>query len=203
MTNYIRQNLQPGETVDYVGHVSWVFALRWAAVVFAPLAILSFGVGAKAFGTLLLLVAIALAVRGWILVQTSEYAVTDRRVIGKYGWLGRQSVDVLLTKVSGVVVANTVPGRVFGYGTVVVDAAGVSRGLVAVHNPQAFVSAVYKRLDSSPTAAYVQPAQRQPASPPNGHQTIPPGWYPDQNDPTLLRYFDGQKWTSRTARTGQ
>jgi Protein of unknown function (DUF2510) len=73
----------------------------------------------------------------------------------------------------------------------------------AMHNPQAFVSAVYKRLDSSPTAAYVQPAQRQPASPPNGHQTIPPGWYPDQNDPTLRRYFDGQKWTSRTARTGQ
>jgi hypothetical protein len=35
MTNYIRQNLQPGETVDYMGHVSWVFALRSAAVVFA------------------------------------------------------------------------------------------------------------------------------------------------------------------------
>jgi hypothetical protein len=35
MTNYIRQNLQPGETVDYMGHVSWVFALRQAAVVFA------------------------------------------------------------------------------------------------------------------------------------------------------------------------
>ena len=201
MTNYIRQNLQPGETVDYMGYVSWVFALRRAAIVFAcsiPLLIAQ----AKPFaGGLLLLIAITLAISGWILVQTSEYAVTGRRVIGKYGWLGRQSVDVLLTKVTGVVVANTVLGRVFGYGTVVVDAAGVSRQLVAMHNPQAFVSAVYKRLDGSPTAAYVQPAQRQPASPPNGH--LPPGRYPDQNDPTLLRYFDGQKWTSRTARTGQ
>jgi hypothetical protein len=202
MTNYIRQNLQPGETVDYMGHVSWVFALRPAAILFAC-SIPLFLTEAKPFAGLLLLIAITLAIYGWILVQTSEYAVTDRRVIGKYGWLGTQSVDVLLTKVTGVVVANTVLGRVFGYGTVVVDAAGVSRQLVAMHNPQAFVSAVYKRLDSSPTAAYVQPAQRPPASPPNGHQTIPPGWYPDQNDPTLLRYFDGQKWTSRTARTGQ
>lgn len=25
-----------------------------------------------------------------------------------------------------------------------------------------------------------------------------PGWYPDQNDPSLLRYFDGRMWTSST-----
>ena len=27
----------------------------------------------------------------------------------------------------------------------------------------------------------------------------PPGWYPDSNDPTLQRYFDGHSWTSHTA----
>ncbi|HTQ17142.1 DUF2510 domain-containing protein [Mycobacterium sp.] len=27
-----------------------------------------------------------------------------------------------------------------------------------------------------------------------------PGWYPDQNDATLMRYFDGQTWTSQTRR---
>jgi hypothetical protein len=199
MTNYIEQNLQPGETIDYRGHVSWVFALHRAAIVFVC-SIPVFATEAKLFAApILLLIAIALAISGCIQVQTSEYAVTDRRVIGKYGWLGSQSVDVLLTKVTGIAVDNTVLGRVFGYGTVVVDAAGVSRGLVAMDNPQAFVSAVYKRLDSSPTAPSVRPAQRQPSSPPNG---LPPGWYPDQNDPSLLRYFDGHEWTSRTARTG-
>jgi Protein of unknown function (DUF2510) len=25
-----------------------------------------------------------------------------------------------------------------------------------------------------------------------------PGWYPDQNDSSLMRYFDGQNWTSQT-----
>ena len=25
-----------------------------------------------------------------------------------------------------------------------------------------------------------------------------PGWYPDQTDSSLLRYFDGQNWTSQT-----
>lgn len=27
-----------------------------------------------------------------------------------------------------------------------------------------------------------------------------PGWYPDQNDMRLMRYFDGQSWTSQTRR---
>lgn len=31
---------------------------------------------------------------------------------------------------------------------------------------------------------------------------MPPGWYPDQNDPNLLRYFDGRRWTSGTAPRG-
>jgi hypothetical protein len=38
-----------------------------------------------------------------------------------------------------------------------------------------------------------QPAPPQPAA-----GGLAPGWYPDQHDQTLMRYFDGQVWTSRT-----
>jgi hypothetical protein len=27
---------------------------------------------------------------------------------------------------------------------------------------------------------------------------LEPGWYPDQNDSNLTRYFDGREWTSKT-----
>ena len=27
---------------------------------------------------------------------------------------------------------------------------------------------------------------------------LAPGWYPDQNDPNLMRYFDGRVWTAQT-----
>ena len=27
----------------------------------------------------------------------------------------------------------------------------------------------------------------------------PPGWYSDQDDPRLMRYYDGRTWTSATA----
>jgi hypothetical protein len=31
-----------------------------------------------------------------------------------------------------------------------------------------------------------------------GHGSLTPGWYPDQNDPNLSRYFDGRMWTTAT-----
>ena len=52
----------------------------------------------------------------------------------------------------------------------------------------------------------------QPAPPPAAHQSLPPrppapqqappaspaGWYPDQQDAQLVRWFDGTRWTEHT-----
>jgi hypothetical protein len=38
-----------------------------------------------------------------------------------------------------------------------------------------------------------------PAFAPASLPVTPPGWYPDSNDPTLQRYFDGHRWTGHTA----
>ena len=35
--------------------------------------------------------------------------------------------------------------------------------------------------------------------PPGQQAVVVANWYPDPNDPTLMRYFDGQNWTSQTA----
>jgi hypothetical protein len=39
-----------------------------------------------------------------------------------------------------------------------------------------------------------QPAPSRPA--PSGG--LAPGWYPDQNDHRMMRYYDGRVWTSET-----
>ncbi|MFL6081888.1 MAG: DUF2510 domain-containing protein [Mycobacterium sp.] len=51
-----------------------------------------------------------------------------------------------------------------------------------------------------PRAYTEQPVVQQP---PVVHQQpatsgLTPGWYPDQNDPNSMRYFDGRVWTSQT-----
>jgi hypothetical protein len=39
--------------------------------------------------------------------------------------------------------------------------------------------------------------ERQPVAA-RGHGGLAPGWYPDQNDASTARYFDGQAWTTAT-----
>ena len=39
-----------------------------------------------------------------------------------------------------------------------------------------------------------QPIVQQPPA----TSGLAPGWYPDQNDPNSMRYYDGRVWTSQT-----
>jgi hypothetical protein len=44
-----------------------------------------------------------------------------------------------------------------------------------------------------------RPIVQQPvAQQPPATSGLAPGWYPDQNDPDSMRYFDGRVWTSQT-----
>jgi uncharacterized membrane protein YdbT with pleckstrin-like domain len=116
-----------------------------------------------------LVFALASLVRGWIFRMTAEYAVTDQRVIGKYGLVSQESIDVRIAAITGVTTSNTLPGRIFGYGTVWVNAAGTRDQLVAMNHPKAFESAVYHRLSkataASPFDAYAGPVLQSQAAP--------------------------------------
>lgn len=52
---------------------------------------------------------------------------------------------------------------------------------------------VLVRLTQSPKSP-----KSQPYVPHSWQPASTPGWYPDHNDPNVLRYFDGQTWTSTT-----
>jgi len=120
-------------------------------------------------------------VRGILFKMFSEYAVTDRRVIGKYGVIRPESVDVLLTSVSGVSTSFTAIGRIFGYGSVWINGSGTRSLLAGMSRPKAFEDAVHERLEDSRflkgTAAYtlnVQPAPPEgPSQPTSQTATVP------------------------------
>jgi uncharacterized membrane protein YdbT with pleckstrin-like domain len=181
-TRYVDHNLHGDEKVCYRGHVSWAVLLRGLILlsggfVLAQVAerhsVLSFIAGVLMLWGLLALV------RGILFKMFSEYAVTDRRVIGKYGIIRPESVDVLLTSVSGVSTSFTVIGRIFGYGSVLINGNGTQSLLAGMSRPKAFEDAVHERLEGSRllkgTAAYtlnVQPVP--PEGPPQPTtQTMP------------------------------
>jgi uncharacterized membrane protein YdbT with pleckstrin-like domain len=80
--------------------------------------------------------------------KTSEYVITSQRIVMKTGWIRRNALEVFLRRLEAVNVSQTVPGRIFGYGTVAVMGVGGTRDFFTnVPNPLHFRSRVQQELD--------------------------------------------------------
>ncbi|ACJ19481.1 PH domain-containing protein [Coxiella burnetii] len=84
----------------------------------------------------------------YVTYRTSEYGVTDKRVIMKKGWIRRNSLEIFLRRLEGVDVNQTVTGRILGYGTLVISGMGGSRDYYTnVPQPLMFRKYVQRQVD--------------------------------------------------------
>ena len=133
---YVRRVLQPGETIVYTTKLHWLIYIHTillliVCIIFAGAAIatsdnqgisLALGIAAVIFA----LLALSAGLRAFIRRATTELAVTDHRVIYKSGLLSRHTIEMNRDKVDSVDVNQSLLGRIFGYGTVVVRGTGGS-----------------------------------------------------------------------------
>src|SRR5437016_3553326 len=119
MSSYVETIVGPGEQVLYVGRVSLYSIL--ASLVGGTLLIVIGAVLAVATPFALAVSVIGLA---WLLVglirrNATELAVTSHRVIAKFGFISRSTVELNLTKIESIRVEQSVMGRLLGYGSVI------------------------------------------------------------------------------------
>jgi uncharacterized membrane protein YdbT with pleckstrin-like domain len=105
--------------------VHWWAWGKGAALFLAGVAFVQAGAGF--LGAMLVLVGVLLAFQGLVVVATTELAVTDRRVIAKFGLVRRSTVELLHHKIEGLNVDQGVFGRILGFGTVTINGAGSGR----------------------------------------------------------------------------
>jgi len=132
--SYVERVLQPGETVLYETKLHWWIYVPavWPLILSVASGIGSFFVTPE-FGLALiiaagifLLIALPALIRAFVARATTELAVTDRRVIYKKGLFARHTIEMNRDKVESVDVDQTVLGRIFGYGTIIVRGTGGS-----------------------------------------------------------------------------
>jgi len=75
-------------------------------------------------GALFLLLAILTGIASFIRYSTSEFGITNKRVLAKVGFIRRNSLEVLLSKVEGIQVNQGILGRILGFGSIVVSGTG-------------------------------------------------------------------------------
>jgi uncharacterized membrane protein YdbT with pleckstrin-like domain len=139
MGNYVDSNLMPGEQV--------VYRTRVHGIVFVPPAVMILlGIGLFMIplaGLLVLLLGVVMLIGAWIRQWTSEFAVTNRRVIIKVGLISRQTIEINMSKVESVEVRQGILARLLNYGTiVVVGTGGTKEPFDMIDDPLAFRRAV-------------------------------------------------------------
>ncbi|HET9577347.1 MAG TPA: PH domain-containing protein [Usitatibacter sp.] len=107
--SYIDQSLIPGETVLHRARVTW-----WSQA------------GLIILGIVLLVVAIGLVflIMAWVNVKSTEIAITNKRIIAKFGFIRRSTVEIGLDKVEALRVEQGVWGRFLNYGTILISGTG-------------------------------------------------------------------------------
>jgi uncharacterized membrane protein YdbT with pleckstrin-like domain len=85
------------------------------------------------------LLGLASIINSIIVFNTTDFAVTDKRIIAKTGFLRRRSLEILLTKVESILVNQSIAGRIFNYGViVVVGTGGTKESFPYINDPMEF-----------------------------------------------------------------
>jgi len=144
---YVESNLLPNEQITYRAKLHWIiYALP--AIVFLIAILVALGGGWIA-GSAIGIIALVLFLPPWIKSNSSEFAITNKRVLIKVGLIRRHSLELLLQKVEGIGVDQSVLGRVLGYGTITVSGVGGTKEAFAmISSPLEFRRQVQASLAS-------------------------------------------------------
>jgi uncharacterized membrane protein YdbT with pleckstrin-like domain len=137
MMRYVEQSLDDEETILIVGRFP---ALYWAGAWLTLIILGPFLIGVYFF------------LRWAVHMSTTEFAVTDRRVILKRGLLNRSTQEIAIETVEGVQLEQSLLGRLFGYGRL--DVSGAGDALVRFPNMTAPVT-FRKAIDNGRVRSHV------------------------------------------------
>ena len=140
MTSYVEGALVKDEKIVHVGHISlWSLSHLFAlGIVLLP----AFGIG------------LIFLVVAYVRYKTTELAITSKRVIAKFGFISRRTVEININKVESIQVDQGILGRVFNDGTLVISGAGDPQAPIpGISEPMAFRRAFIEAQDQAKSGA--------------------------------------------------
>jgi uncharacterized membrane protein YdbT with pleckstrin-like domain len=77
-----------------------------------------------------------LIIRVVLVILTTEFALTNRRIIARKGIIRQRSMEILLNQVESIMISQPLDGRIFGFGTVTIIGSGGTREFFrSIDNP--------------------------------------------------------------------
>ncbi|MBP3213159.1 MAG: PH domain-containing protein [Prevotella sp.] len=146
---YIEKNLMDGEQIVYEARQHWM--IYWK-----PFLLLLIGIGLFAIPTSDMALVMQICMSLVLLVVAGiwavniyggrKYILTNRRLILKRGLVRRESTDLVLRRCEGVSIAQSIMGRLLGYGTVSVSTGEVANEFRLIEHPVEFATHINQQI---------------------------------------------------------
>ena len=142
---YVEKNLLDNESIIYKAKIS-------LAAFFRPiiLLIIMFWLSSKVGDFMVFLTFVfSFFILIWVILAllTTEFALTNQRIIARRGIFGMHSLEILLKKVESISVSQPLDGMIFGFGTVTVVGTGGTRELFkSIRKPSELKTLINKKI---------------------------------------------------------
>jgi uncharacterized membrane protein YdbT with pleckstrin-like domain len=141
--SYLDDHLLTGEQIIYRARLHWI--IFGASIVMVVLG-LALAIILQAtqhdywyLGMALVGIGLLVAIGPAIRYLSSEFAVTDKRVLAKHGFIERESIETLLSKVEAIGVDQGIIGRLLDYGSITITGTGgTEESFPRISNPLEF-----------------------------------------------------------------
>lgn len=156
-SGFIASNLLSGESILSRGriHPAIFFkavpsglVLLPAIITFAAAESIGLAIVGALFGLFAFMLLLLRLVDTAIIYLTTEIALTDKRVLGKTGFIRRESIELFLTKIEGIEVKQGIIARCFNFGDLSVTGTGATATrFPGIVEPLAFRRRVQEQVD--------------------------------------------------------
>lgn len=165
----VRSILLPDETLIFGTTLHWVIYVRGLFVTMLGLAlsmgaqpIIGYFVGRETLDAMtrpiawlvmgVTLLGCFLLVTAFIRQASVVLLVTNHRVVAKFGLIARATVEMFLSKVEGANVAQSITGRILGYGSIIIKGVGDNFLPIAdIADPEKFQTALMGQITKDQT----------------------------------------------------
>lgn len=134
MGKYVEQHLNRNETIVQKVTlnpiklvISWVFGILFCWLLLIPL---------------------IKAIKATIIFCHIELAITSKRVIGKVGVFNTKTLDAPLNKIQNTSTESKLAGKIFNYGTIIINTAAGEFAFPGVKNVEAFKGVLMGQIEA-------------------------------------------------------
>jgi uncharacterized membrane protein YdbT with pleckstrin-like domain len=154
--SYIDSNLLDGELVVFRARLHWLLFIVPVAFVVVVLLPITWFLGNgnwSSYAWIPMGLGLLILLATFIKRQSSDFAVTNKRIMMKVGVFRTRSIELLLSKVEAIAVDQSLPGRIFGYGNgMVIGSGGTRETFSRIQAPLEFRRAVQMVTDKQITS---------------------------------------------------